>query len=226
MIKQHLSIFLFFLAFQNSLAAGVFNYAPVKFFDESQQSEAINNLPADISLKNNTQENFWTEPIITPDGKVAVYTPPKLVLEFIENPTQETAKTYYEWNQARIKQIGYAQGILNQYLRNKEMKKEPLLRRKKPLLVFFLLAGCEMCTREIPVVEQIFSRPDIDIKVFGKGFTDKELKNFPFPVENDKGESIIFGVTTYPSMYGIRRTGERFVLTGIHNGQEILEAAL
>ena len=208
--------------------AGSFFESPIRFFEETRPVSAVDDNDKDISLRNTTADNFWTEPIAMPDGRITAYTPPKPALDFVENPSEETVKAYFEWNQARIKKIESAQRFLNEYLRRRELeeKKELPVIREKPLLVFFLLNGCAMCKQEVPVIEELFLRSDMEIKVFGKGFPSEGLKQFPFPVENDRGESIVFGVTSYPSVYGIKRTGEKFNLAGTRNVQEILEQAL
>jgi glutaredoxin len=43
------------------------------------------------------RENVWSQPIRMPDGSWTIYVPPPAVLDFLENPTKDTAKVYLAW---------------------------------------------------------------------------------------------------------------------------------
>ncbi|MBU0478305.1 conjugal transfer protein TraF [bacterium] len=55
---------------------------------------------------------FWTEVTKTPDGTLTYYKPPKAVLDYITNPTEENARKYLLWNEKKMERIAEAQKVL------------------------------------------------------------------------------------------------------------------
>src|SRR5436190_405346 len=58
------------------------------------------------------RETVWAQPIRTPDGNWMLYVPPKPILDFLENPTEETAKAYLAWKKEQAEKLGRAMLLL------------------------------------------------------------------------------------------------------------------
>ncbi|MBF0485831.1 MAG: hypothetical protein HQL16_04880 [Candidatus Omnitrophica bacterium] len=58
------------------------------------------------------QEDLWAEPVLSPDGKVSIYHPPAVVVDFLNNPNEETGRKYLNWNASRLSKIQKAQKVL------------------------------------------------------------------------------------------------------------------
>ncbi len=65
-------------------------------------------------------ENVWTEPIIGQNGQIIYRTPPRPVLEFIENPAPENAEAYLAWNRQRFESCLKAQEVLRKVMEKQE----------------------------------------------------------------------------------------------------------
>ncbi len=70
------------------------------------------------------QESLWIEPVISPDGSIRYYVPPKIVLDFLEDPTEKNAKRYLEWNKEKLRKINAAQEVLNQIAVQEDVVKQ------------------------------------------------------------------------------------------------------
>lgn len=69
------------------------------------------------------RENVWAQPIRTPDGNWIIYVPPKQVLDFLESPTEETARAYLAWKAEQTAKLRDAMVLL---AKMKPAKGEPL----------------------------------------------------------------------------------------------------
>jgi hypothetical protein len=58
------------------------------------------------------RETVWAQPIRTPDGNWMLYVPPKPILDFLENPTEEAAKAYLAWKKEQAEKLGRAMLLL------------------------------------------------------------------------------------------------------------------
>lgn len=65
-------------------------------------------LPPRVAVR----ESIWAQPIRTPDGNWMIYVPPKQVLNFLENPSEETAKAYLSWKQEQTDKLKKAMMLL------------------------------------------------------------------------------------------------------------------
>ena len=61
---------------------------------------------------NDLYETVFAEPVRTPDGRYAIYVPPRQVLEFLEKPTRESARGYLDWQATRSRKIAAALELL------------------------------------------------------------------------------------------------------------------
>jgi len=221
-------------------AEGLFEYDRVDFFKRADVKEK----EVETSPKESPGMivDEWAEPIVSPSGLVSVYVPPKEVKSFLEEPNPENAKAYLEWNLKRIKKF-----ILAQELLAKEVNKlgfmddARALARINPYLAteagvtdniktginylfYFMLKGCPGCQRQAKVIEDIYlSHPEIKIEAFAKGFSDRELEGFVFPVRQDNGMSQLFKVNSYPSILVFNKKKERHFLSGYVDKKKILE---
>jgi glutaredoxin len=65
-------------------------------------------LPSRVAVR----ESIWAQPIRTPDGSWMIYAPPKPVLNFLESPSEETAKAYLSWKQEQTDKLKKAMTLL------------------------------------------------------------------------------------------------------------------
>lgn len=87
--------------------------APIDFWGrgipaEKPRSEILEVGPGKIKIR----ETVWAQPIQTPDGSWMLYVPPKPVLDFLENPTEGTAKAYLAWKSDQADKIARAMALL------------------------------------------------------------------------------------------------------------------
>lgn len=221
-------------------AEGLFEYDRVDFFKGVDAKEKeVETLPKEDP---GIIVDEWAEPIVSPSGKVSVYVPPKEVKSFLEEPNPENAKAYLEWNLKRIKKF-----ILAQELLAKESKRLGFTEDARALakitpyldtaagvtdniktginhLFYFMLKGCPGCQRQAKVIEDIYlNHPEIKIEAFARGFSDRELEEFIFPVRQDNGMSQLFKVNSYPAILVFNKKKERYFLSGYVNKKKILE---
>jgi len=67
-------------------------------------------------------ESIWAEPTRLPDGRYTTYLPPRAVLQFLENPTRETAQKYLDWQAQRMDKLKKAAAILGEVQQEKSAK--------------------------------------------------------------------------------------------------------
>ncbi len=60
------------------------------------------------------QESIFAEPVRMPDGRFAIYVPPRPVLAFLEQPTRENARGYLAWQEERSSRMAAALALLEQ----------------------------------------------------------------------------------------------------------------
>lgn len=90
--------------------------SPIDFWGKGATNEKNNTSgsavaevgPGKILLR----ETVWAQPIRTPDGNWMLYVPPKPILDFLENPTEETAKAYLAWKKEQADKLGRAMLLL------------------------------------------------------------------------------------------------------------------
>ena len=58
------------------------------------------------------RESVWAQPIRTPDGNWMVYVPPKQVLDFLETPSEESARAYLAWKAEQTEKLRHAMLLL------------------------------------------------------------------------------------------------------------------
>ena len=174
-------------------------------------------------------QDLWIEPAISADGKVSYYKPPQVVVDFLDDPTKENGKAYIEWNKAKLAKITKAQEVLQELAT--EMNLIPPTQppqvadatlpkasaeEKTANVVFFLLRGCPYCEKQKVLIEDLFkNRPDLNIEVFGKNYTEEDIKKLPFPAKIDDGLSRQMGLNTYPSVFIENQYGKKLIMPGL-----------
>jgi hypothetical protein len=58
------------------------------------------------------RDNVWAQPIRTPDGNWMIYVPPKQVLDFLEAPSEATARVYLSWKAEQSQKLRHAMTLL------------------------------------------------------------------------------------------------------------------
>lgn len=229
-----LMIFLSHLAI--AYAQNIFQYERIDFFGRKELQEELH--PAETNQSPEIITDEWTEPIISPSGRVSIYVPPKEVRDFLEEPNPENARAYLTWNLKRIKKFILAQELLRKEAKELEVVKEPkkLLKPASSFgltsqdkigagyLFYFMSKGCLACEKESRVIEDIYlNHPEIRIEVFAKGFSDRELESFRFPARQDNGISSLFKVNSYPSIAIFNKKKQKYFLSGFVDKNRILK---
>ena len=213
-------IFLSHLAIAN--AQGFFQYDRIDFFGNASSSKELTH--PETSQNPEPIIDEWAEPIVSPSGKVSIYLPPKQVRDFLESPNPENAKAYLEWNARRIKKFTLAHQLLAKEAAKLGLVKDAVqFKNKENYLAYFMLKGCSACENQSKVIEDIYlHHPEIRIEAFEKGFSDKELEQFSFPVRPDDGISQAFKINRYPAILVFNKNKRRYLLSGYSDKDKIL----
>lgn len=216
-----LMIFLSHLAI--AYAQNIFQYEKIDFFGRKEAQEEP--LPAETNQSPEIITDEWSEPIISPSGRVSIYVPPIEVRDFLEQPNPENARAYLTWNLKRIKKFILAQELLRKEAKEIEVVKEPSQDRVGAgYLFYFMSKGCPACEKESRVIEDIYlNHPEIRIEAFAKGFSDRELENFRFPARQDNGISSLFKVSSYPSIAIFNKKKQKYFLSGFVDKERLLK---
>ena len=210
---------------------GIYGLSEINYFNMKELRKTDKKPFQGTVNKDNTsvKQDLWTEPAISADGKVSYYRPPQVVVDFLENPTMENAKAYVKWNQEKLAKITKAQAVLQEVASEMDLipptqsPQEPIITlpkvdtdQKTVNVVFFLLRGCPYCEKEKGLIEDLFkNRPDLHIQVFGKNYTENDIKELPFPAKIDDGISRQLGLNTFPSVFVENRYGKKLVMPGL-----------
>ncbi len=88
------------------VAANSFDLGPVDYFNK--RSKVIEN-----SIKKSPQLLDWREDFINEQGDLAVHQPPGPVLTLLNDPTEENARAYLNWQHQKMERIMYVQKLLD-----------------------------------------------------------------------------------------------------------------
>jgi hypothetical protein len=137
------------------------------------------------------RESVWAQPIQTPDGSWMIYVPPPAVLNFLENPTAETAKAYVAWKADQAEKLKKAFSLLQEAKGKPEGKKEAATppssdaeRPERPptatvMLLYFHQKSCPHCTTQDGVLEKWLRRhPEVRLAAYERGERDDLWKTF------------------------------------------------
>jgi hypothetical protein len=132
-------------------------------------------------------ESIWAEPVREPDGRFSIYVPPKLVLDFLENPTPENLKGYLDWKRARTLKLRKALELLREHA-SRESESGPAADPSASLsapapapsrppaalprveVIYFHGKGCPHCTEQDPVLAGwLLGHPEASVRVLERG---------------------------------------------------------
>lgn len=179
-------------------------------------------------------ESLWAEPIRLPDGRMTTYVPPRQVLAFLENPTEESGLAYIAWQKERMAKIARASQILSRLAEMQrsenasgavaaapEASREP----KAPAppagkagsapgadeLLYFKREGCPHCRHQDEEIAQLKAeRPSLKLKILTPGEDDAVWK--------------AFSVDVVPTLIVSRAGGKTAILRGFTPKASILSA--
>jgi thiol-disulfide isomerase/thioredoxin len=210
-----------------------FGFDEVKFFEKPKQ------ITTEDKTKKETEiiEEIFAEPVVGPDGKMRVYVPPKQVLEFLKNPTEENAKAYLKWNQERLEKIVKAQEVLQKVASNqiKDIEEKPSVAKNPSVasipkqnpsvakeMVVALSPDCKYCKAQLLVLEAFKNKyPDVKIKLVW--FADsKSIPSTTLPValgkEEDKPK-----IKKFPTFFFVFPDGKTIAGEGFIDGKRLEE---
>lgn len=209
-----------------------FDLGPVDFFGKdfylipkdsfAASQDETNAKNQDVSSSDSS--DLWVEPMISKDGKITMYTPPKEVKDFLDNPTEETGKNYLDWSLKRLEKLKKAETILqklNQDLVNnkfnyRETYASEILTKDIQYMAFFLIKGCPYCAQQIGnIIKLKEQRPEIKIDVYVRNYTQDDIVTLPFPAKPDNNMSISLGFNKYPTTLVSDKDGKRALIAGI-----------
>jgi thiol-disulfide isomerase/thioredoxin len=109
----------------DSNESGFFKKQPVDFWKSkpAPRPDAGESGPAIRTTQGHDPEEFWKDSTITEEGKVRTQTPPKILQELLENPTDENAERYLAWQRERLKKIILAQKAVERVRHNQQKAK-------------------------------------------------------------------------------------------------------
>jgi len=224
--------FLFLFVYASSLHAdeSIYGFTEVDYFNmKGLKKPDTRTIQATVDKQEApVSQDLWIEPAISADGKVSYYKPPQVVVDFLDNPTLENGRAYMTWNQQKLEKITKAQEVLQELA--SEMNLVPPTQppqgasatlvdnnpdQKSAFAAFFLLKGCPYCEREKELIAQLFNRPGLHVEVYGKNYTEEDIKQLPFPAKIDDGISRQMGLNTYPSVFIQNKYGKRLIMPGL-----------
>ena len=210
----------------------LFGYNEFDFFEE-EKAPSKKPVGKEAQITEAKPGNFWTEPIRTPDGRVQYYTPPPVVTQFLDHPTEDNARAYLGWNTLRLGKIQRAQGVLKNLIKKDYPHLAGKIRRNTPggesfqggtgqkekaQVLYFHRKGCTYCRKQTKVFQDLTKVGRIKVKVIEAATGN--LPIMPFPVVRDAGESMQYNVKVYPtSIFFIK--GERYKFEGFVSNEAI-----
>ncbi len=250
MKKNIVLIFLVFGVVANGYAQeSLFGLTKIDFFNPDTPTAQMKEAPKYTQIESNPegkevgteQQNVWSEPIVGPGGNIVYYTPPKQVVAFLDNPSEENAKDYLQWNMNRMGKIQQAQNMLKKVTLEMGVTPKVAMTEKRSVksvpksvskrwtsgqnyIAFFLLKGCPYCEQQKQIISQLKeTRPDLRIEVFVKGYSNSELQRLPFKAISDQGISQSLGFSRYPTTLMVNKYGKKALVPGILSDTLIYE---
>jgi hypothetical protein len=200
--------------------------APIDFWGKGLSAEKpkVETLVSEVGpAKIQIRESVWAQPVQTPDGSWMLYVPPKPVLDFLENPTEGTAKAYLAWKGEQAEKLARAMALLGQVkaANTNPAKVEVVPAEAGPegdqaarsvTLVYFKKPSCPHCISQDQVLTQWLPRhPEIRTEPVLPGERPELWK--------------AYGVRGTPTLVLRSEAGKEEVLVGM-TPQPQLEAAI
>jgi hypothetical protein len=161
------------------------------------------------------QESIWAEPTKLADGRTSLYVPPKAVLQFLDDPSKETAKEYVAWQEERMKRLKAAMEILRDLQAEREAKASPPVEAPPAPatgeILYFKKHGCPWCAQEDEVLAPLLrARPAVRIRTV--------------LIEESPDLAQAYGVTVVPTLILPGKSGKSLALRGFMTEPQILSA--
>ena len=109
------------------------------------------------------RESVFAQPIQTPEGNWMIYIPPKPVLDFLEAPTEDSARAYLAWKAEQAEKLKRAMQLLAQ-VRAKEAGEPEPPRPDPPAaefpfeITYFKKPSCPHCVTQDEILGRLLSR--------------------------------------------------------------------
>jgi len=250
MKKNIVLIILIFSGVTNGYAQeSLFGLTKIDFFNPDTPTTQMRETPQYTQIDNSPQgkevageqQNVWSEPIVGPGGNSVYYTPPKQVVAFLDNPSEENAKDYLQWNMNRMGKIQQAQNMLKKVTLEMGVTPQVAMTEKKSIknvpksvskrwtsgqnyIAFFLLKGCPYCEQQKQIISKLKeTRSDLRIEVFVKGYSNSEIQGLPFKAISDHGISQSLGFSRYPTTLMVNKYGKKALVPGVLSDALITE---
>lgn len=218
--------------------------APIDFWGKGlggdkrspSSSDALELGPGRILVR----ETVWAQPIRTPEGNWMLYVPPKPILDFLENPTEESAKAYLAWKSEQADKMGRAMALLARVKaassappigessrKSAESGEDPAAR--SATLVYFKKPTCPHCVSQDGVLTQWLPKhPEVraDIVLPGERpelWESYGVRGTPTLVLRSTGgrEEILVGLQTDPQLEAaLKRSSASTILTSTREERE------
>ncbi len=213
-----------------------FNLSPVDFFGKDfhlipkgssvASQDETNAKNQDVSSADSP--DLWVEPMISKDGKITMYTPPKEAKDFLDNPTEETGKNYLDWSLKRLEKLKKAETILqnlnkdlvNNKYNSGETYPSGIPTKDIQSMAFFLIKGCPYCAQQIGnIIKLKEQRPEMKIDVYVRNYTQDDIATLPFSAKPDNDMSISLGFNKYPTTLVADKNGKKSLIAGVLDPQ-------
>ena len=158
------------------------------------------------------------------------FKPPKVVLNFLNNPTKQNAVKYLKWQRESTEKLLVAMRVLRQV--EKEMYTAKPKHLSDDILVVFFSPECPHCRDQLNILKNVVKDyPSIDIVLYpidNPPMAEKLLKKMglsKYLVYNDPVVERLNTATAVPYLVFISRSRERvmFSHTGVMNYEGIME---
>ena len=91
--------------------------------------------PGNIPVEGqDVRRSIWAEPVRMPDGRYAIYLPPKAVLQFLEDPTPESLDGYLAWKKERAGKLKKALALLRERSAREQARASQRPEKSSPVL--------------------------------------------------------------------------------------------
>lgn len=159
--------------------------------------------PHSISGRVEFRENVWAQPIKTPDGSWVVYVPPPAVLDFLESPTEESAKAYLTWKNQQAERLKQAMALLARVRGDSDSGKaeepkepttpgpDPESSRSSFVITYFHQEKCQHCVAQDAVLAQwLRKHPEGKLDLVERGdrpelWKEKQIRGTPTLILSD-----------------------------------------
>jgi glutaredoxin len=180
---------------------------------KDKPASASDGEPRPVPGRIEIRENVWAQPIKTPDGSWAIYVPPPAILNFLEHPTEESAKAYLAWKKEQAEKMNLAIALLARVREETGREKsdetgEAAQREPKAeasstpfQITYFHQKQCPHCTAEDAVLaEWLKKHPEAKIDLVERGnrpelWKEKEIRGTPTMIladpESGKSETLV-----------------------------------